>query len=133
MNRYRWITVVPVFFLMFISSVTSISAQNRSPRADPDTMAARLTNLMAEKLELTEEQVGSIAEINLKNTKELVALREEYRGNREEMRSEAEKIREERDIEMKGILTEDQFVKYEALMEEQQNRRRPGRRGGGRP
>lgn len=133
MNRHRWIIVVPVFLLLCVSSTNHAFGQNRSTRANPDTMAARLTSLMEDRLALSEEQVASVAGINLKNTRELISLREEYRGNREKMRSEAEKIREQRDTEMKEILTEEQFVKYEALMEEQQNRMRQGRRGGRRP
>ncbi len=136
MKNRKIIIVIPILLIALFLSTSQMFAQGRRPQADPDTMAARLSKLMVDNLELTEEQANSVEEINLKYANQLAEVRDQNRDDREAMRASLDEIRVARNEEMETLLTEEQYVAYKELMKKQMKRRssRDGesRRGGNR-
>jgi hypothetical protein len=99
--------------------------------ATPEEMAKQQTEQIKEKCDLDKAQEKKVYELSLKSGKEMAKLRQEMRdgsGDREAMREKMTKMRDEQNKEMKKILSEDQYKKYEQYLEE---RRAARQRGGG--
>ncbi len=109
-------------------------AQDRGPRNfDPKEMAKRQTEELTKALDLNKDQAAKVLELNTKVGEKMSSMREEMRdggGDREAMREKMTKIREEQKVEMKKILTEAQYKKYEKYLEERRAQRGQGRPGG---
>lgn len=124
------------FFLLFAIVFATVSvAQNRGGMGnmDPKEMAQRQTDELKKALDLNKDQEKKVLDLNLKNAQQMSALREEAMkngGDREAMREKMTKLREAQNAEMKKILTEDQYTKYEKYMEERRASRGQGGPGG---
>ena len=97
---------------------------------DPEQMAERQTNMMKEQLELTAEQLPKIEELNLKYAKKMGEVREEVGEDREAMREKIMPLMQEKDTELKKILTAEQWAKFEEERKERMKNRGSGRRRG---
>ncbi|NMB71738.1 MAG: hypothetical protein GYA22_06290 [Bacteroidales bacterium] len=80
---------------------------------------------MTQELALDSVQADSVYAINLRFSLKMEDLRKESEENRHEQFG---KLREARDEEMKGVLTEEQFKKYQEMM-----KRPMGPKGGKHP
>lgn len=123
--------------LLFAFVLTTVSmAQNRGERNfDPEEMAKRQTEELTKTLDLNKDQQKKVLSLNKEMGEKMSAMREDMRdggGDWGAMREKMTKIREEQNKEMKKILTEDQYKKYEKYLEERRARRGQGRPGGGR-
>jgi Spy/CpxP family protein refolding chaperone len=102
-----------VLFSIFLLASTSLaqpgygSFQNSSP----EERAKIQTDQMREKLNFTDEQDSSIYEINLKYARKIQELMKGEQ-ERDEIRSKMGELMKEKDEELKGILTEEQFELY---------------------
>ena len=85
--------------------------------------------LVAE-LGLNEDQKEEWQSINAKYRQQMRTMREEANGDFASMRGKMQEMRAAQNDEIKQILTEEQFQKYEKFMEERRANRQ-GRRGGG--
>lgn len=114
--------------LTFMLATTVIVAQNRQ-NSTPEEMAKQQTEQIKEKCDLDKAQEKKVYEVSLKSGKEMAKMRDEMRngGDRDAMREKMMKLRDEQNKEMKKILSEDQYKKYEKYLEE----RRAARQGGG--
>lgn len=119
---------------LILIGVSSSFAQRERVRENstPEERAQKQTEMMAEKLELSEDQKAQILAINMEYSKkrqeamearkaEMDARREQMMELREEMKAQDEKISK--------VLTEEQRKEWVALKESQRDRR--GRRPGG--
>jgi len=94
--------------------------------AQPQRMTPQeRTDQLAKELSLTEEQKAKVLEHFTQEQQVFQKLREESQGDREAMRAAMGKRREESNMKMKAILTEEQYAKYETL----RSSMRPGGRG----
>jgi len=123
------------FFLLFAIVFATVSvAQNRGMgNVDPKEMAQRQTEELKKALNLNKDQEKKVLALNQKSAEQMSALREEMMsggGDREAMREKMTKFREEQTAEMKKILTEDQYKKYEKYLEERRGMRGQGGPGG---
>ena len=122
--------------LMIVVLGSTISmAQNRSGQGnyDPVESAKKQTEVLKKELDLNKDQEKKVHELNLKAANKMADLRKEMQnsGSREEMREKFGEMREEQNKEMKKILTDDQYKKYEKYLEERRARRGQGGGGGG--
>lgn len=121
------------FLVLFAILFASVGmAQNRMSNFDPKEMAKRQTDELTKALSLNKDQEKKVLDLNLKAAEKMSALRDEAMnggGDRDAMREKMMKSREEQNKEMKKILTEAQYKKYEKYLEE----RRGGMRGQGGP
>lgn len=117
--------------LMIVVLGTTMSiAQNRGgQRMTPEERAKQTTAELKKALDLNNDQETKIYDLNLKANKEMTAAREDANGDREAMREKMGKLRDNTNKEMKKILSDDQYKKYEKYLEERRQQR--GQRGGG--
>ena len=111
---------VPVL-LMLILNINSFAQQGSGGRRgniDPKEMAERQTTMMKDSLGLTDQQLPKVEALNLEYADKFVAARNEADGDRDAMRSTMMAINKEKDVELKKILTADQWTKLEALRKE---------------
>ena len=111
---------VPVL-LMLILNINSFAQQGSGGRRgnmDPKEMAERQTTMMKDSLGLTDKQLPKVEALNLEYADKFVAARNEADGDRDAMRSTMMAINKEKDVELKKILTADQWTKLEALRKE---------------
>jgi Spy/CpxP family protein refolding chaperone len=97
---------------------------------DPAAMAARQTQMMSDSLGLSEEQKSQVEEINLRYANKMGEIRQTYAGDMENMRLEMMVLRDEKDAELKKVLSKDQQKKWRAI---QMRMRGPGGFGPGGP
>lgn len=123
-------------FIMLVAMLfaTASMAQDRGMgNFDPKEMAKRQTEELTKTLDLNKDQQKKVLDINLKQAEKMQAMRDEMRnggGDREGMRDKMMKLREEQNKEMKKVLTDDQYKKYEKYLEERRNMRGQGGPGG---
>lgn len=99
--------------------------QSRIKRT-PEERAARQTEMLSKKLDLSAKQKRKLEALNLKHNQELAALRTNKTGayNRDRgQREEMQKLRVQWESELKDILNKKQYAQYEAERSERKNRR----------
>lgn len=123
--------IIPFFSLIMILSL-HIFAQppggGRGQMMSPEERAEMQINRMKESLALSEEQYELIYAINLDAALQMKEARASAQGDREAMRETMMALRETTNAQIKEVLDEEQYTKFEEL---QQNRQRP-RKGEGR-
>ena len=93
------------------------AAFDRLAQVPPERLAAGLNRRMTEVLQLSPEQQASVEAINLKYARQLHDLA----ASDESLLGKARGLREQVDAkaaELKGILTPEQFSRFEAMKEE---------------
>jgi periplasmic protein CpxP/Spy len=110
-------------------------AKGDKARKTPEEMARMRTDKMAQKLELNASQKSQLQALNLRHAQEMKARRESYKASGEKTAADKAKIQEARkashdkwQAELKGVLTEQQYAKYEAYRAEMQQKRADGKK-----
>ena len=114
---------------VFALSIASMAQDRGSRNFDPKERAKRQTEELTEQLGLNKDQQKKVGELNEKYSEKMTAMFEDMRGgggDREAMREKMTKLRDEQNKEMKKILTDDQYKKYEKYLEERRSRRGSG-------
>ena len=123
------------FFSLTILSLVLISCGGTQPTSqsssdtqdmNPEQMAEQQTAQMSEQLNLTSKQIVDVQAINLKYAEKLQIIRQQPRS-----RSKLTAFRnmnEEKNAEMKMVLTRQQYADYEKILEERKDKMR-NRRG----
>ena len=128
MKRTLLSIVIITITLSFSSS--TFAQQGGGPRNfDPKEMAERQTSQMKESLKLTEDQLPKVEALNLEYAQKLKVARDEAGDDRESMRTTMREMMQEKDVELKKILTAEQWTKLETQRKERMENRRGGRRG----
>ncbi|MEZ5044823.1 MAG: hypothetical protein R2828_33305 [Saprospiraceae bacterium] len=91
---------------------------------------AQMEQLVAE-LGLNEDQKVEFEAINAKYRQQMQTMREQANGDFASMRPKMQEMRTAQNAEIKQILTEEQFAKYEKIQAERMQNRQGGRRPGG--
>ena len=96
----------------------------------PEEMAKKQTEAMKKDLGLSGDQEKQVYTLFLENTKTMQELMASG-ADRTTMQEEFKKMQEVTVKKLKSILTEEQFSKFEKMMEEAAKRRAAGAHGGG--
>jgi protein CpxP len=118
-----------VLLALLAFTVVTVAQNRGSGNFDPKEMAKRQTEQLTEELDLNKDQQKKVLELNEKYSEKMSAMFQDMRsggGDREAMREKMGKMREEQNKEMKKLLTEDQYKKYEKYLEERRSRRGQG-------
>jgi hypothetical protein len=108
-------TFALVFFLMIGLTIT---AQEKSPISDDKKQEIREQMKMdKEKLTLTDAQEVTYKEITKKYGTQLKALRDSG-DKRKDKHKKVKEMQEQKNVEMKGLLSEEQYKTYLELQEE---------------
>jgi protein CpxP len=99
-------------------------------RRNPEELAARQTEMLNKKLDLSKKQQKKVQEINLKRTQETEALRSRYaaakdqgRGRNGGLHQEMKATNDRWEASLKDILSKKQYAQYEASRQEMKSRR----------
>lgn len=115
----KFLLVLAFFFL----SLDLVEAQRGRFNQDPEKVAVRQTERMAEALALSDAQKEKIEAVNLEFAKKLQEVRKNANGDFAAARDKVQAIRAEHKEELKKYLTEEQFGKFEKLEAERRQRR----------
>ena len=110
----------PVAFLLFalLFTTSQVSAQETGGKRTPEERAKTLTEKMKTELSLTTEQVPKVEAINLKYAK--LNYEKINTGTRRKLKGylAVRNNKIEKDKELKQVLTDDQYKKYEEMGKE---------------
>jgi len=109
--------------------VMTVAAQGGMQNMTPEDMAKRTSEMIKKSTGCDAATATKVDVICLKYAKEMAAVREKY-ADREARREPTKVLRDKQDVELKGVLTADQYAKYQAALEE---RRKQMQNGGGGP
>lgn len=118
-NMKKWIIGAA---LLVFTSLSVAAQQEKRERPSPEERAQKMTEKMAEELELSEAQKAQILALNLDQAKKRQAQMDKEMAERK-VRSEEMKAHQE---EIKEVLTAEQRTKWEEIKMEQRDHRRPG-------
>ena len=125
-----------LLLMIVVLGITVSMAQNRDGQRnfDPEESAKRQTEEFKKVLDLKKDQEKKVYDLNLKTANKMVKIRKDMQGggDRDAMRAKFGEMRKEQNKEMKEILTDDQYKKYEKHIEERRARRGQGGGGGNR-
>lgn len=123
-------TLTKISFLIIVAgilSITSINAQsvNRDSlkNATPEQRAQMQSDMMKNKLALTDEQYKQVSDINLKYARKMDDLKQNGGGKFSKARK-AKSIMSDKDDELQKVFTKEQFEKYETLKKEMMDKAR---------
>lgn len=96
---------------------------------DPEFMADQQTAELMAPLNLTTEQIPKVKEINLKYIKKTQEVRQQAGGDRSTAQALRASLNNDKNGEMKLVLTDSQYQKYLSMQSENSGKR--GGKGGG--
>jgi protein CpxP len=96
-------------------------------------MEERQIEMFTKHLNLSPDQVIKLKAIDDDTRSQMMALRDDTATPREQKRPKMEAIRKDQDAKIKGMLTDDQKTKYEAMEAKMRERREEHREEGGPP
>jgi periplasmic protein CpxP/Spy len=120
-------------WLMLIAILLVHNLNAQPPRLDPEEWAKKETEMAKEQIALTDSQTVYYESIAFRYAKMSEELHSIPRDSMELFRKKMDGLQEKKKAEIKQILSEEQFVKYEKWMEENRNRMKKGNKGGGGP
>jgi hypothetical protein len=127
MRRRIAICGLGVAAILFLAGAREALAQGEKLReTTPEQRAQYQTDFMKSKLNLTPEQTTKVSDINLKYAKRMDPVIKSSEGSLVRMR-QARAINAEKDTELKGVLTPDQWQKLEAAREEMRQKFEEGK------
>jgi hypothetical protein len=106
---------IAVFLLVGATALAGELDQLKN--TSPAERAAAQTMMMKSKLGLTDDQVSKIRALNLKYAEQMQPIIVGSEGPLMKMR-DARNVEEQKEAELKGLLTPDQFQKFQTMKEE---------------
>lgn len=112
----KWFKALLIIALLGFT-VTALAQNRRGGNGrgemSAEDMAKRQTERMKTELNLTAEQEVKIQAINMKYAEQQVAKRDEKKEKRREMETAQQAVMDQKDAEIKALLTPEQLTKYE--------------------
>jgi len=131
-KKHKLIIVAAVAFMISITHVMALAQENRGDEmkeimknTTPAERADFQTNLMVEKLKLSDQQVETIRTVNLKYAEKAEEIYNSQKKNFRKLK-EMRKIKENKDEELKTILSDEQYKTYEKNKKEMREKMREG-------
>ena len=119
----KFILVSSLIWVMVMTAAAQGGMQNMTP----EDMAKRTSEMIKKSTACDAATSTKVDAICLKYAKEMAVVREKY-ADREARREPTKVVRDKQDVELKAVLTADQYAKYQAAVEE---RRKQMQNGGG--
>ncbi|MGF7139750.1 DUF4890 domain-containing protein [Roseimarinus sediminis] len=117
------------FFLLVVGVLLGLMTYAQPPggqgrQFDPEAMVKRQTEQMVTDLKLNADQTTKVQELNKKYSDKMRELFQDAQGDRSQMREKMGKLRDEKNVELKEILTPEQYKKHLELEEQRMEERR---------
>ena len=106
-----------LFSTLFLTSISLYAQHDHMMKSTPEERANKLTEWMKKDLQLNNNQLSQVQAINLKYAQQ----NEQLKGSSETKEQKMKTMKEteaSRDAELKGVLTADQFKKWQAKKSE---------------
>ncbi len=120
-------SIVKSYLLLAILFATSTAFAQQQQRRTPEERAQNQVQWMQKNLSITDDQGKKAYDIILRYAKEAQNTMGAPAGN--DKKEAMEKMQQDRESELKGILTGDQYQKYLAHVQEMQEKMRERRNG----
>ncbi len=117
-----------ILMMVFAAFVTEAQPGGQGRQGTPEDMAKRQTEQMGEHVKMTKDLEKKVYDLNLKYAKKSQEMRtggnfmDMSDSQREKMRAQMTANQEEKDKELKKILSADQWKQYEKFREESRQR-----------
>ncbi|MCH2228847.1 MAG: hypothetical protein MK105_00785 [Crocinitomicaceae bacterium] len=93
----------------------SAHAQRQDQKKSSEDKAARLSTKMIESLDLDENKSAEVSRINSEFMNKLEITKKDELMNKEAKKLQIEVAKQERDTQLKSLLSSDEYAKYEAM------------------
>lgn len=90
---------------------------SESPSSTPEERAEKQTGWMKDHLALSEDQIPKVYDINVKYARQMQQVRVSGKPRVQKLKM-AKSLSQERDKELKNVLTSDQYAQYETKKQE---------------
>ncbi|MDA3816062.1 MAG: DUF4890 domain-containing protein [Prolixibacteraceae bacterium] len=112
-------TLITIFTILFISVLSFAQPPGGQGRQfDPEEMIKRQTEQMTTDLNLNEEQTQKVQALNEKYGEKMGEIfQNAQQGDREQMREKMDSLRTTKDVELKEVLSDEQFKKHQKIQE----------------
>jgi len=107
--------VLSILTLIFAVNFT-VTAQRNGAQRNPEQKVKKHTDRQVEKLSLDKRQADRVAQINLRHVRSVQEARKANKGDREAMKAIRKEIQTSTKLEMRSVLTQDQYIAYEELL-----------------
>ncbi|MFN4147041.1 MAG: hypothetical protein ACK4GN_14545 [Runella sp.] len=114
--------VIAIVGLLLTVMETNTQAQRRN--FDPEKRAERFSGELQKALELDEATTLKVRELDKARAKSLSELRQKQSADRSQMRNEVQAINEQFRTNLKGVLTAEQWTKFEAWKKDRMTERK---------
>ncbi|MBT1703994.1 hypothetical protein [Chryseosolibacter indicus] len=117
--------------MLVVFMVVAVFGFAQHGRRDASNRVAGVSERMQTVMTLNEEQYASVKKINTKYFGETKQLRADSTLSREEKKNRMKKIQNDKEAELKAVVTDEQFNKWETYKENSKKRRatKSGRKG----
>ncbi len=115
--------------LLLMVTATANAQKEGGRGMDPAQRAQQQTTMMTDSLSLSAKQAEKVKAINLKYANKSKEARSNSDGDRDKMKASMETIRTEQNAELKKVLTQEQYDRWQTISSKQMKRYGPG--GGG--
>ena len=115
--------------ILLTACIPSNSLAQHTKMEQLEFAVEKLTAEMITQFKLSDEQTTEVKAINLKYLKKFEDIRSQTNGDRSAMQSFRASIQQDKNSEMKLVLTESQYKKYESMLVEINNGRGQRRSG----
>ena len=107
-----------IFALLLILGITGY-IYSQQPHRTPEERAQTTSIKLGKDLALTQDQITNVYNADLTRNRAVEAARANNASNKEAMHSQVKAANESYDVQMKSILTPDQYTQWKQLQEEQ--------------
>jgi len=120
-------TILLAFILLasFVSAYSQKTVGGDKEKKDPAQRAANTQKRLTKQLVLTDDQGSKVYEAALKRINAVEAIRAELPGeaNKEARKTKISEVITQYEADMKGILTEQQFIKWQEMRQKNKENR----------
>ena len=123
-------TVTLIISSLFLLMTLGVSAQHQGPQhhgqkmqMNPEEMIKKAVDRMKTELKLNEKQEKQVKELFTENFKKRGELMKKYQGQRDSMIFYGKKMEEKQNLDLKKILTPEQYKTYLTNLEKQKQER----------
>lgn len=108
-----------VLLILGLFAVNSYAQTNDKVQKTPEQKAEKIAKKMQERLSLSDAQYKSVYELALSTVNQRASLKN---MDKEARRTEMKKLMETQETQLRGILSSDQWTKWESLKSEYKNK-----------
>ena len=108
-----------MLLILGLFAVNSYAQTNDKVKKTPEQKAEKIAKKMQEKLSLSDAQYKSVYELTLSTVNQRASLKS---MDKEARRTEMKKLMETQETQLRGILSSDQWTKWESLKSEHKNK-----------